>query len=229
MLGTSPAAVFHDGYTSVYTIDAGDNNGHHAGDLQETYLPVMGGSWVTQDLSAESGTPTTEDSPTVVFHDGFTSVYTIDGSGDLQETYLSAIGDNWTTQDLTTVYHVPSAENVAPAAAYHTGYTSVYYLASGGNLEEAYLPAIGAPWESQNLSANYQVPATVLPPSPLVHYAPSGGLTWTSLFTIDSASAVIGHLQETYLPAIGGSWTTHDLTAMTSGPAADACVTVSCP
>jgi hypothetical protein len=228
MLGTSPVAVFHDGYTSVYTIDAGDAT-HAAGDLQETFLPVMGGPWYSQDLSAEFHTPTTEDSPTVVFHDGFTSVYTIDANGDLQETYLPAIGDPWTTQDLTGIYHLPSAQNFAPVALYHTGYTSVYYIPSGGGLEEAYLPAIGGPWQFQNLSTNYQMPATNQPPSPLVHYAPNGGLTWTSLFTIDAASPAAGHLQETYLPAIGDPWTTQDLTAMTSGPDADACVLVSCP
>ena len=115
-------------------------------------------------------------------------------------------------------------------ALHHTGYTSVYYLTgSNAHLEEAYLPAISGPWHFQSLSANYLVPGTVQPPSPLVHYAPNGGLTWTSLFTIDSGNPGVGHLQETYLPAIGDSWTTQDLTAMTSGPAADACVLVSCP
>jgi hypothetical protein len=47
---SSPASwsVDHDGYTSVYTVDAG------SGDLQETYLPgaaSTGVGWQTQDLS----------------------------------------------------------------------------------------------------------------------------------------------------------------------------------
>ena len=50
MAGTSPVAVVHDGYASVYTVDQN-------GDLQETYLPLMGDSWSTQDLSANYGTP----------------------------------------------------------------------------------------------------------------------------------------------------------------------------
>ena len=45
--GTSPVAIVHCGFTSVYTVDAGN---HH---LQETYLPAIGDSWSTQDLSRE--------------------------------------------------------------------------------------------------------------------------------------------------------------------------------
>lgn len=100
MKGTSPVSILHDGYDSVYTIDTN-------GDLQETYLPVMGGPWYTQDLSTSYGTPESITTPTAVFHDGYTSVYTVDDSGDLQETYLPTIGDNWTTQDLTANYGAP--------------------------------------------------------------------------------------------------------------------------
>lgn len=44
-------ALFHTGYTSVYTADQGSD------DLQETYLPALGDPWATQDLSAKYGTP----------------------------------------------------------------------------------------------------------------------------------------------------------------------------
>jgi hypothetical protein len=214
MAGTSPTAVFHDGYTSVYTVDAS------SGDLQETYVPVLGGPWTAQDLSAKYGTPTTGTTPAVVVHDGYTSVYTVDASsGDLQETYLPAIGDPWTTQNLSANYGVPAAlQGSAPVALYHTGYTSVYFLAAASDdLEEAYLPAISDPWHSQDLTANYGVPdpdpGQAL--SPLVHYAANGGRTWTSIYTVDWSNY---DLQETYLPAIDDSWTTQDLSAKYGTP-----------
>ena len=111
----------------MYTVA---ENGH----LRETYLPVLGGPWYSQDLSAKYRTPTVapNTSPTAVYHDGFTSVYTVDSNGDLQETYLPAIGDSWTTQDLTAKYSLPPATKGAdPVALYHTGYTSVYFLMAG--------------------------------------------------------------------------------------------------
>ena len=46
--------MVHDGYTSVYTIDAN-------GDLQETYLPAIGDAWSTQNLSANYGTPAVQE------------------------------------------------------------------------------------------------------------------------------------------------------------------------
>jgi hypothetical protein len=212
MTGTSPVSILHDGYDSVYTIDTN-------GDLQETYLPVMGGPWITQDLSAKYGTPQSVTTPTAVFHDGYTSVYTVDKSGHLQETYLPAIADNWATQDLTANYGVPASKQgltLAPAALYHTGYTSVYYLnSSNSDVEEAYLPDISGPWHSQDLSANYGTPATTQTPSPLVHYAANGGETWTSIYTVDNSRL---DLQETYLPAIGNNWTTQDLTSKYGTP-----------
>ena len=36
-----PVALVHDGYTSVYTVDANPNGS--VGDLDETYLPAIGG------------------------------------------------------------------------------------------------------------------------------------------------------------------------------------------
>jgi hypothetical protein len=43
----------------------------------------------------------------------------------------------------------------------------------------------------------------------LVHYDTSGGLTWTSVYSVDDS----GNLWETYLPAMGDSWTTQDLSS----------------
>jgi hypothetical protein len=213
MAGTSPVAIVHDGYVSVYTVDQN-------GDLQETFLPFMGDDWSTQDLSANYNVPKTEVTPTAVFHDGYTSVYTVDWNGDLEESYLPWMGDGWSTQDLTANYNVPQAINVAPAALYHDGYTSVYYLTGpDDHLVEAYLPAIGGPWGWQDLSANYQTPASVQSPSPLVHYDTNGALTWTSVYTIDASFTTdsdTGDLQETYLPDAGfpgDAWVSQDLSA----------------
>ena len=224
---TSPAAIEHDGFTSVYTVDAGKVGG---GDLQETYLPVMGGGWNTQDLSENYQTPEVrpETSPTAVFHDGYVSVYTVDADlarpssnvdgagawGDLQETYLPAIGDNWVTQDLSATYDVPDAlGGSSPAALYHTGFTSVYYSDWNTDyLDEAYVPAISDAWGWNNLHSA-DPSALAMEPSPLLHYDTDGGLTWTSVYTIDSGGSQTNHLQETYLPAIGDNWTSQDLTA----------------
>jgi hypothetical protein len=217
LAGTSPVAIVHSGYTSVYTVDGNDN-------LQETYLPVMGGPWYTQSLSANYGTPSTTVTPTAVVHGGFTSVYTVDASDNhLQETYLPAIGDPWTTQDLSANYGTPAvAAGTQPVALYHTGYTSVYTIdAADSHLQETYLPAIGDPWTTQDLSANYGTPAVLAgtSPVPLLHPDTNGDLTWTSVYTIDAADS---HLQETYLPAIGDSWTTQDLSANYGTPPASA-------
>jgi hypothetical protein len=51
--GTQPEALVHTNYTSVYTVDSG------SGDLQETYLPLIGQPWTTQNLSANFGVPST--------------------------------------------------------------------------------------------------------------------------------------------------------------------------
>jgi len=209
---TSPSAIVHSNYTSVYTVDASNN------DVQETYLPSVGAPWATQDLSAKYGTPTTNVSPAALAHDGYTSVYTVDSSDShLQETFLPAIGDPWTSQDLSTNYGAPSvASGKPPVALYHTGYASVYTVnASNGNLQETYLPSIGSPWTSQDLSAKYGTPPPNQAPSALLHYDTSGGLTFTSVFTVNASDQ---HLQETYLPAINQPWTTQDLSAKYGTP-----------
>jgi hypothetical protein len=268
MAGTEPVAVAHGGYTSVYTVDAG-GDGPAAGDLQETFLPAIGDAWSTQDLSAKSGTPPTDVTPTAVYHDGYTSVYTVDAaSGDLQETYLPALGDPWSTQDLsaltggpavlagtspvavfhsgyTSVYTVDGDQHLqetylpalgagwstqdlsakfgtpdtteTPSAVFHSGYTSVYTVDQGSDdLQETYLPALGDPWSTQDLSAKFGTPATAQTPIVLLHADAIGALTWTSVFTVDPDA----DLQETYLPAIGDSWTTQDLSAEYGTPPA---------
>ena len=214
---TSPVALVHDGFTSVYTVDASSD------DLQETYLPYMGDSWTTQDLSANYGTPAVNDlmSPTAIVHDGYTSIYTVDTDGDLQETYLPAIGDPWTTQDLSVKYGTPAvALDSQPVALYHDGYTSVYTVdASSDDLQETYLAAIGNAWGTQNLSAKYGTPPAYGSATALVHPDTSGGLTWTSVYTLE----VNGDLQETYLPSTGfpgDSWITQNLSVKYGTPAA---------
>jgi hypothetical protein len=205
----TPTAVLHSGYTSVYTVDSSNR------DLQETYLPAIGDSWSTQNLSANYGTPPAlaGTSPVSVFHFGYTSVYTVDSSNDhLQETYLPHMGDGWSTQDLSANYGTP-ATTVTPTAVVHTGYTSVYTVdSSNRHLQETYLTAIGSPWSTQDLSANYGTPAVAAGTQPvvLVHTG------YTSVYTIDSSN---DHLQETYLPELGDSWSTQDLSANYGTPA----------
>ena len=214
------------GFSSVYTVDSA--NGH----LQETYLPYMGDSWTTQDLSATGGTlpgtppvmPGTQ--PVALVHCGYTSVFTVDAAnGDLQETYLPAIGGAWYTQDLSgtggTLPGTPPT-NTTPTAVVHStgagagsagcdGYTSVYTVDRNGDLQETYLPNQGFPgdsWHTQDLSGTGGfLPGTpgVLPGTAPVAITHCG---FTSVYTVDGAS---DHLQETYLPAIGGAWYTQDL------------------
>jgi hypothetical protein len=201
----------------VYTIDAG-GDGTTTGDLQETYLPALGDSWSTQDLSQQTGAPAVAPgtSPAVVFHNGYVSVYTVDtASGDLRETYLPAMGDSWHTQDLSATYHTPSVDTeTSPAAVLHDGFVSVYTVDVGSqDLQETYLPAIGDSWSTQNLSSIYQTPTVDISTSPavVVHNG------FVSVYTVDSGSA--SHdLQETFLPAMGDSWSTQDLTRLTTRP-----------
>jgi hypothetical protein len=212
MPGTSPVAIVHDGYTSVYYV-AGN------GDLWESYLPYMGDTWSAQDLSAQYDVPPTRVTPAAVFHDGFTSVYTVDENGNLEEAYLPYMGARWSAHDLTATYGVPQSLNIAPAALFHDGFTSVYYhTGPNDDLEEAFLPAISGPWQWQDLSALYITPASVEAPSPLVHYDFSGGRTWASVYTVDAST---GDLQETYLPDAGfpgDAWVSQDLTAKYKTP-----------
>jgi len=215
--GTAPVALFHDGYTSVYTINAA---GHT---LQETYLPALGQPWRTQSLSAAAGTPAVAagTSAAVVFHDGYTSVLTINAAGHtLQETYLPALGQPWHSQSLSAGAGTPpAAAGSSPAALFHGGYTSVFTVnAAGHGLQETYLAAIGQPWHTQSLSADYATPAVAAgtTPAPVLHTSPSGALDFTSVFTVNAA----GHtLQETYLGAIGQPWHTQPL-ALTPAVAA---------
>jgi Alpha-L-arabinofuranosidase B, catalytic len=217
LAGTAPVAVVHAGYTSVYTIDAGDSL-HDKGDLQETYLPAIGGSWYTQDLSFQTKTPPTAVTPAVVYHGGYTSVYTTDASnGQLWETYLTKIGAYWTAQNLSANYRTPPVDAyTSPTAVYHDGFTSVYTVdttnaADGstlGQLQETYLQAIGDQWATQNLSANYQTPLVnvLTSPTAVVHNG------YVSVYTVNEESNVArGDLQETYLPYMGSKWYTQDL------------------
>ena len=199
---TTPTAVFHSNYTSVYTVDASN------GDLQETYLPAIGDSWTTQNLSANYGTPPVRSgtAPVSIVHGGFTSVYSVDPNDNLQETYLPAIGDAWTTQDLSTNYGTPNTATT-PAVMVHDGYTSVYTVDSANNdLQETYLPAIGDPWTSQNLSTTYGTPTVLAGTAPITLYH-------TGYASVYSVNASDSHLQETYQPTVGGSYNTQDLSA----------------
>lgn len=214
---STPTAVVHDGYTSIYTADQNTN------DVQETYLTNIGAPWATQDLTTKYGTPTTAATPIALLHpaaDGsltWSSVYTINEFNDhLQETYLSGIGANWITQDLSTKYGTPPALVAATGtdqwSAIHDGYTSVYTVDKGTNhLQETFLTALGQPWQTQDLSAKYGTPTdeNANSPAAVVH---SG---WTSVYTVDNN----GDLQETYLPGIGDAWITQDLSSKYGTPA----------
>jgi hypothetical protein len=217
LAGTAPVAVVHGGYTSVYTIDAGDST-HTKGDLQESYLPAIGGPWFTQDLSFQTKTPATSVTPAVVYHGGYTSVYTTDNSnGDLWETYLTKIGAYWTAQNLTAEYHTPPVDAfTSPTAVYHDGFTSVYtvdttnttYGSTLGQLQETYLQAIGDSWVTQNLSQNYGTPLVnvLTSPTAVVHNG------YVSVYTVNEESNVSrGDLQETFLPYMGSQWYSQDL------------------
>jgi hypothetical protein len=142
-------------FLSVYTIDAASNH------LQETFLAAIGLKWSTQDLSASSGTPAAASgtSPVAVAHAGYTSVYTVNASDNhLQESYLPGMGQKWGTQDLSAGFHTPATPDSA-AGVFHGGYTSVYSIdAASGHLQETYLPAIGKPWGTQDLTANAGTP-----------------------------------------------------------------------
>jgi hypothetical protein len=213
--GTSPAVVFHTGYTSVFTVDAAGNG------LQETYLAAIGQPWHTQSLSAGAGTPAVAagSSPAPVLHTdaagvlNFTSVFTVNAADhSLQETYLAAIGDPWHTQSLSAGAGTPAvAAGASPAAVFHTGYTSVFTVnAADHSLQETYLPVNGGPWHTQSLSANFGTPpaAAGTPVMAVVHPDSKGVLDFTSVFTINASA---GTVQETYLAAIGDPWHTQQL------------------
>jgi lysophospholipase L1-like esterase len=214
---SSPTAILHDGWVSVFTVDGVAGQANH---VQETYLAAIGSGWVTQDLTQNYSVPAAAlgSSPTAVFHTGFTSVYTIDTSGDIQENYLPAIGDAWVTQDLSVNYGIPRAgSGESLMALYHTGFTSLYYIQANGDLQESFLPAVGDAWGNQDLTtkSGAPVPDPVVGLTSLLHADTSGALTWTSVFTADKGS---DDLRETYLSAIGGNWATNDLSVLGLAP-----------
>jgi hypothetical protein len=237
--GTAGQAVLHDGYTSVYTVDA------KTGDLDETYLPAVcapdcapGQGWATQDLSATAGTPPVlaGTQPVALYHDGYTSVYTVDAkTGDLDETYLAAIcapgcapGQGWAWQDLSATVGTPETA-VTPSAVYHDGYVSVYTINEvTGDLDETYLAAICAPgcapgqgWAWQDLSAHPGTPPVLAGTSPVAVLHDG----YVSVYTVDGSGSQLGQLQETYLASIcapgcapGAGWATQDLSAAVGTP-----------
>jgi len=242
MVLTGPVAVLHDGYVSVYTVDASD------GHLDETYLASLcapgcapGQGWAWQDLSATVGTPSTAVTPGADYHSGYTSVYTVDASdGHLDETYLPAIcapgcapGQGWAWQDLSATAGTPPVRDyTSPTPLFHDGFNSVYTVsASDGHLDETYLPAICAPgcapgqgWAWQDLSATPGTPPTHQTPIALLHLDASGDLNWVSVWTIDGSN---NHLDETYLPALcspgcapGQGWAWQDLSVTPGTPPA---------
>ena len=158
---TTPTVLVHLGYTSVYTVDS--SNSH----LQETYLAAIGDAWSTQDLSAIYGTPTVMagTAPAALFHTGYASVYTVDASDShLQETYQPTVDGPYNTQDLSNNYGTPPTA-LTPITLLHPDtsgnltWSSVYTVdESTGDLQETYLPVLGDPWTTQNLSANYGTP-----------------------------------------------------------------------
>jgi hypothetical protein len=210
--GTSPVALYHDGYTSVFTVGAATH------DIYETYLSNIGNTWATHDLTRMAAGPKTTTTLTAVFHDGYTSVYAADDPlHHLFELYLPAIGDQWKSQDLTAGDpHAPAvAPGTAPVALFHTGYTSVYTVdAQSMHVEETYLSNIGNTWATQDLN-KYGTPPTTETPFVVVHPDENGALTRTSVFTVDQFD---NDLQDTALVAIGDRWTTQDLTYETHGP-----------
>ena len=188
-------AVVHDGYSSVYTVDSA--NGH----LQETYLPAMGDPWSTQDLSAQLRHPGGDGghAPVALVHCGYTSVYTVDASsGDLQETYLPAIGDPWHTQDLSAEFGTPPTDVTPTAVLPRPVYTSVYTVdRSTVTCRRRTCRCMGDAWTTQDLSANYGTPAGPGRDVPGRHL-PLG------VHQRLHRRRRHDHLQETYLPAMGG-------------------------
>jgi hypothetical protein len=225
---SSPSALYHDGYTSVYVNAAGTDH------LQNFFLTAIGNSWAVQDLTvmASGDTLAPESSPAAVYHSGYVTVFSVGTVGDVWEDSLPAIGDSWRSEDLTTasgvgVPPVPVTSNLTGtaqripgflAADYHSGYVSVYSVDANGDLHTTFLPAIGGTWQTQDLTTMASIPQTysVLEPSALLHYGTNGGLTRNSVFTINdptvtSSTPAPGTLQDTDLVQIGGNWSTQTL------------------
>jgi hypothetical protein len=202
-----PAVAEHNGFVSVYTVDAG------SGHLRESYLPPGDNShWVTQDLTDALHTPPVSGNPATAVHNGFVSVYTIDGgSGHVRESYLPPNGNGgWTSQDLTAQAGTPAATG-SPGTVVHSGFVSVYTITRGNNhLQESYLPPTGGGnWASQDLTAAAGTPATApsTAPEPVLHD------NYVSVYTTTTG----GHLQETFSYNLG-KWASQDLTAALKTP-----------
>ncbi|GHJ15306.1 hypothetical protein TPA0908_33010 [Micromonospora sp. AKA38] len=180
-------AVVHEGYTSVFTVNAAD------GHLQESFLARLGGAWVTQDLSVVAGTPSVAGQPIAVVHDGYTSVFTVNASnGRLQETFLARVGGAWVTQDLGAV-----AVGQTPSVSVHDGFVSVFTVTSAGQIQETYLSRLGAAWVTQPLPGGVVAPYT----SVVTHDG------YVSVFAVTTG----GRVQETFLASIGVAWVSQDL------------------
>lgn len=103
---------------------------------------------------------------------------------------------------------------VSPKAVLHSGWASVITVTTDGHLQETFLPALGDPWTTQDLSAKYGAPGTVCTPAVLVHDG------YLSIYAIISS----GDVQETYLPAIGEDWRSQNLSSKYGVPSANALV-----
>ncbi|HEX8628374.1 MAG TPA: hypothetical protein VF755_09420 [Catenuloplanes sp.] len=208
-----PAAQANDGVVRVYTVRAAD------GHLQETYQLPGGGPWATYDMTAVYRTPAVAGSPTVVFHDGVVSVYTVSAAGgQLHESYHIP-GQPWIVQNLTGPTGIPAAAP-SPTALFHDGVVSVFTVsAAGGRLHEAYLAPGRGVWVGQNLSALTGTPSAA--GSPAAVRQPSGPM---SVFTVNAAD---GHLYEAILGGgAGWTWTGQDVSARHGTPPAAGAPTV---
>ena len=131
------------------------------------------------------------------------------------------MGDPWSTQDLTAKYLTPvTGDPDRAAAAQRTG--ALAYLggnAGDGGLDkdhlQTYLPAMGDPWSTQDLSAKY-----LTPPVAVAGSSPAGSSAvhdgYTSVYYPYTSS---GHLMEVYLTAMGQKWAAQDLSAKYQTPA----------
>jgi hypothetical protein len=206
--GVSPVAIVHSGWVSVYTVD--QDNAH----LRETYLPAAGGAWATQDMTKDFGAPVTKSTPGVLVHDGYTSVFTQEAGNKYHtfETYLPAIGLRWANNDLPA-----PAKTTRAVPVYHSGSVSVFNIdVVSQHAQETKLDTMGLPWRSVTGAdqTSTVVPTPYAIRSALLHYDASGGLTWTSLYTVDASN---GHLDETN-SADNKTWWTQDLTNLAGTP-----------
>ncbi|WP_218041573.1 hypothetical protein, partial [Acrocarpospora macrocephala] len=125
---------------------------------------------------------------------------------DITSNFEHAIHYNNTTDD-----PLPGSPSGGPAVV-HEGFVSMFTRnAADGHIQETYLPGIGSPWYSQDISADAGTPASATKPVAVVHEG------YTSVLTINASN---GHLQETYLPRVGAAWVTQDLSAGAGTPAA---------